>query len=165
MAALREHPRLNSSFDPREGVIVEHSAINLGLAAQTPRGLMVPVLHGVEGHTLRELRDAVGELVAESKRGNFSPAQLSGGTFTLNNYGGFGVDGASPIINLPQTAMLGLGRLKERPWVVDGELTVRQVMTVSFVFDHRVCDGDAASAFLTYVTDRIENPVLLHADL
>lgn len=165
VAALREHPRLNSSFDPREGVIVEHSAINLGLAAQTPRGLMVPVLHGVEGHTLRELRDAVGELVAESKRGNFSPAQLSGGTFTLNNYGGFGVDGASPIINLPQTAMLGLGRLKERPWVVDGELTVRQVMTVSFVFDHRVCDGDAASAFLTYVTDRIENPVLLHADL
>lgn len=165
VAALREHPRLNSSFDSREGVIVEHSAINLGLAAQTPRGLMVPVLHGVEGYTLRELRDAVGELVAESKRGNFSPAQLSGGTFTLNNYGGFGVDGASPIINLPQTAMLGLGRLKERPWVVDGELAVRRVMTVSFVFDHRVCDGDAASAFLTYVTDRIENPVLLHADL
>ncbi|MEF3322700.1 dihydrolipoamide acetyltransferase family protein [Gulosibacter sp. GYB002] len=165
VAALREHPRLNSSFDSREGVIVEHSAINLGLAAQTPRGLMVPVLHGVEGYTLRELRDAVGELVAESKRGNFSPAQLSGGTFTLNNYGGFGVDGASPIINLPQTAMLGLGRLKERPWVVDGELAVRRVMTVSFVFDHRVCDGDAASAFLTYVTDRIENPVLLHTDL
>ena len=165
VAGLAQHPRLNASFDAKANEIVEHAAINLGVAAQTPRGLTVPVVHGVEQMNLRELREGIGEIVEESKRGNFPPAKLAGGTFTLNNYGGFGVDGASPIINLPQAAMLGIGRLKERPWVVDGELAVRKVMTVSFVFDHRVCDGDAASAFLTFVTDRIERPALLFADL
>lgn len=164
VGALKAHPRLNSSFDARAGEIIEHGEINLGIAAQTPRGLTVPVVHGAGQMSLRELREGIGEIVTESKRGNFPPAKLAGGTFTLNNYGGFGVDGASPIINLPQAAMLGLGRLKDRPWVVDGELAVRKVMTVSFVFDHRVCDGDAASAFLTHITDRIEQPVLLHAD-
>ena len=165
VAGLRQHPRLNSSFDEAAGEIIEHDEINLGIAAQTPRGLTVPVVHGAGRMSLRELRDGIGGIVEESGRGNFPPAKLAGGTFTLNNYGGFGVDGASPIINLPQAAMLGIGRLKERPWVVDGELAVRKVVTVSFVFDHRVCDGDAASAFLTFVTDRMERPALLFADL
>lgn len=165
IAGLKQHPRLNSSFDKDANEIVEHGRINLGIAAQTPRGLAVPVLHGVGEMNLRELRDGIGELVAEAPRGKYSPSQLQGGTFTVNNYGGFGVDGSSPIINLPQAAMLGIGRLKERPWVVNGELAVRTVMTVSFVFDHRVCDGDAASAFLTFVTDRMEKPALLFADL
>ncbi|MGO1543956.1 MAG: dihydrolipoamide acetyltransferase family protein [Gulosibacter sp.] len=165
VAGLQQHPRLNASFDKDANEIVEHGTVNLGIAAQTPRGLSVPVVHGASAMTLRELRDGIGELVAEAPRGKFSPSQLQGGTFTLNNYGGFGVDGSSPIINLPQAAMLGIGRLKERPWVVAGELAVRTVMTVSFVFDHRVCDGDAASAFLTYVTDRMERPALLFADL
>ncbi|MDJ1372304.1 2-oxo acid dehydrogenase subunit E2 [Gulosibacter molinativorax] len=165
VAGLKQHPRLNASFDAAANEIVEHGRINLGIAAQTPRGLSVPVVHGASEMNLRELRDGIGELVAEAPRGKYSPSQLQGGTFTLNNYGGFGVDGSSPIINLPQAAMLGIGRLKERPWVVDGEHAVRTVMTVSFVFDHRVCDGDAASAFLTYVTDRMERPALLFADL
>lgn len=165
VAGLKRHPRLNASFDSAANEIVEHGSVNLGLAAQTPRGLAVPVVHGASEMTLRELRDGIAERVAEAPRGKYSPSQLQGGTFTLNNYGGFGVDGSSPIINLPQSAMLGIGRLKERPWVVDGALAVRTVVTVSFVFDHRVCDGDAASAFLTYVTDRIERPTLLFADL
>lgn len=165
VAGLGRHPRLNASFDQAANAIVEYRRINLGLAAQTPRGLAVPVVHGASEMNLRELRDGIGELVAESPRGKYAPSQLQGGTFTLNNYGAFGVDGSSPIINLPQAAMLGIGRLKERPWVVDGELAVRTVMTVSFVFDHRVCDGDAASAFLTFVTDRMEKPALLFADL
>lgn len=165
VAGLQAHPRLNSSYDEAAGEIVEHAEVNLGIAAQTPRGLTVPVVHGAGRMNLRELRDGIGEIVQESGRGNFAPAKLAGGTFTLNNYGAFGVDGASPIINLPQAAMLGIGRLKERPWVVDGELAVRRVLTASFVFDHRVCDGDAASAFLTFVTDRIERPALLFAGL
>lgn len=165
VAGLGQHPRLNASFDQDANEIVEYGRVNLGLAAQTPRGLAVPVVHGASEMNLRELRDGIGELVAEAPRGKYAPSQLQGGTFTLNNYGAFGVDGSSPIINLPQAAMLGIGRLKERPWVVDGELAVRTVMMVSFVFDHRVCDGDAASAFLTYVTDRMEKPALLFADL
>ncbi|SJM55692.1 dihydrolipoamide acetyltransferase family protein [Gulosibacter sp. 10] len=165
VAGLRAHPRLNASFDAERDEILEYGGVNLGIAAQTPRGLSVPVVHGAEGMTLRELRDAIGELVAEAPRGRYAPGQLQGGTFTLNNYGAFGVDGSSPIINLPQAAMLGIGRLKERPWVVDGELAVRTAATVSFVFDHRVCDGGEASAFLTFVTDRIERPALLYADL
>ena len=165
VAGLQQHPRLNSSYDEAAGEIVEHGEINLGIAAQTPRGLTVPVVHGAGRMNLRELRDGIGEIVQESGRGNVAPAKLAGGTFTLNNYGVFGVDGSAPIINLPEVAMLGLGRIKDRPWVVDGELAVRKVVTVSFVFDHRVCDGDAASAFLTYVTDRMERPALLFADL
>ena len=165
VAALQANPVINSSFDTAANEIVEHGAVNLGIAAQTPRGLTVPIVHGAQGMSLRTLRDEIGAIVQESGRGNFPPAKLAGGTFTLNNYGSYGVDGASPIINLPQAAMLGIGRIKERPWVVDGELAVRKVMTVSFVFDHRVCDGDAASAFLTFVTDRIERPALLFADL
>ena len=85
--------------------------------------------------------------------------------FTLNNYGVFGVDGSAPIINLPEVAMLGLGRIKERPWAVEGQLTVRKVMYLSFVFDHRACDGEEPSQFLTFVADCIENPISLLPEL
>jgi pyruvate dehydrogenase E2 component (dihydrolipoamide acetyltransferase) len=155
---LKRYPRLNSTFDG--DAVVEHGRINLGLAAQTPRGLAVPVVHHTESMDLPELRDAIAKVVTAAGEGKFPPEQLRGGTFTLNNYGGFGVDGATPIINLPEAAMLGIGRIKERPWAVEGELTVRKVATFSFVFDHRVCDGQEASDFLTFVTDRIENPEL-----
>jgi pyruvate dehydrogenase E2 component (dihydrolipoamide acetyltransferase) len=163
VAGLRKHPRLNSSFDG--DAVIEHGRINLGLAAQTPRGLVVPVVHHTESMNLRQLRDAVGEVVAAAGEGKFPPERLRGGTFTLNNYGGFGVDGASPIINQPEAAMLGIGRIKDRPWAYRGEIALRKVATFSFVFDHRVCDGEAASQFLTFVTDRIERPELLYADL
>jgi pyruvate dehydrogenase E2 component (dihydrolipoamide acetyltransferase) len=160
VAALRRYPLLNSSVDETAGEIVQHSAINLGLAAQTGRGLMVPVVHGAESMTLNELRDAVTQLVEHAKTGDYPPSVLSGGTFTLNNYGALGVDGSSPIINHPEVAMLGLGRLIERPWVVQGELAVRTVATLSLVFDHRVCDGDVASGFLTHMARCIEEPLI-----
>ena len=161
IAGLKKFPILNSSIDTAAGEIVTHGDINLGLAAQTPRGLMVPVVHGADRMSLRQLRDSVVETVGKAGTGRFDPAELSGGTFTLNNYGVFGVDGSAPIINLPEVAMLGLGRIKERPWVVDGELTVRKVMYLSFVFDHRACDGAEPSQFLTFIADCIENPVSL----
>jgi len=163
IAGLRQFPILNSSVDENE--IVQHAAINLGIAAQPGRGLMVPVIHGAHDLTTRELRDEVATLVATSEKGDFAPAALAGGTFTLNNYGGFGVDGSTPIINHPEVAMLGVGRVIDRPWVVDGELAVRKVATLSFVFDHRVCDGDVASGFLTYVARCIEEPLLLLGNL
>jgi 2-oxoisovalerate dehydrogenase E2 component (dihydrolipoyl transacylase) len=165
VAGLKKYPIINSSIDTAAGEIVTHGDINLGLAAQTPRGLMVPVVHGADQMSLRQLRDSVSETVGKAATGKFDPSELSGGTFTLNNYGVFGVDGSAPIINLPEVAMLGLGRIKDRPWVVDGELTVRKVMYLSFVFDHRACDGQEPSEFLTFVADCIENPISLLPEL
>jgi pyruvate dehydrogenase E2 component (dihydrolipoamide acetyltransferase) len=161
VAGLRQYPILNSSLSADGQAIIQHGRINLGLAAQTPRGLMVPVVHNAQDMTTSQLRDAIVTLVTTSEKGDFAPGSLSGGTFTLNNYGGFGVDGSTPIINFPEVAMLGIGRVLERPWVVDGQLAVRRVMQLSFVFDHRVCDGDVASGFLTYVARCIEEPLLL----
>lgn len=161
VAGLRQYPILNSSLSADGQAIIQHGRINLGLAAQTPRGLMVPVVHNAQDMTTSQLRDAIVALVTTSEKGDFPPGSLSGGTFTLNNYGGFGVDGSTPIINFPEVAMLGIGRVLERPWVVDGQLAVRRVMQLSFVFDHRVCDGDVASGFLTYVARCIEEPLLL----
>jgi pyruvate dehydrogenase E2 component (dihydrolipoamide acetyltransferase) len=165
VVALGRYPILNSSVDDAAGEIVQHASIGLGLAAQTPRGLMVPVIHGAEKLTTAQLRDAVADLVTRAETGDFAPAALTGGTFTVNNYGGFGVDGSTPIINHPEVAMLGIGRMIDRPWVVDGALAVRKVVTLSFVFDHRVCDGDVASGFLTFVARCIEEPLLLLGSL
>lgn len=165
VAGLQKYPVLNSSLDDDTDEIVQHAEINLGFAAQTSRGLLVPVVHDAQTLTLRELRDRVATLVEASKDGHFAPASLSGGTFTLNNYGGFGVDGSTPIINHPEVAMLGVGRIIDRPWVVDGALAVRKVVTLSFVFDHRVCDGGVASGFLTYVAGCIEEPLVLLGDV
>ena len=161
VAGLAEYPILNSSIDDAEGEIVQHSSIGLGLAAQTGRGLMVPVVHDAGSLTTRQLRDRIAELVKASETGEFTQTALTGGTFTLNNYGGFGVDGSTPIINYPEVAMLGVGRIIDRPWVVDGQLAVRKVVTISFVFDHRVCDGDVASGFITFVARCIEEPLTL----
>jgi pyruvate dehydrogenase E2 component (dihydrolipoamide acetyltransferase) len=88
-----------------------------------------------------------------------TPSELSSGSFTLNNYGRFGVDGSAAIINYPQVAILGIGRILDRPWVVDGEIQVRKIAQLSFVFDHRICDGATAAGFVRTVADAIENPV------
>ncbi|TFC31276.1 2-oxo acid dehydrogenase subunit E2 [Cryobacterium sp. TMT1-3] len=165
VAGLRLYPVLNSSVDTASQEILQHGAVNLGIAAQTSRGLMVPVIHGAHAMNTRRLRDAIAALVAQSPDGTFAPSALTGGTFTLNNFGSLGVDGSAAIINHPEAAILGIGRMIERPWVVDHELAVRTVVELSMVFDHRVCDGGTAAGFLTYVARCIENPVSLLADL
>ncbi|WP_271192365.1 dihydrolipoamide acetyltransferase family protein, partial [Agromyces luteolus] len=165
IAGLRRHPSLNASFDADRNELVLHSGINLGLAAQTPRGLLVPVVHGVERMSLRDLRDAIQARTDQASTGAFPPDALTGGTFTLNNYGTLGVDGSAAIINHPEAAMLGIGRLVERPWVVDGAIAVRTVTELTISFDHRVCDGAEAAAFLTFVAGCIERPISLLADL
>lgn len=165
VAGLRNFPILNSSVDVAAGEIVQHAHINLGLAAQTARGLMVPVVKDAGSLTTSGLRDAIADIVETAKTGGFAPEQLRGGTFTLNNYGGFGVDGSAPIINQPEVAMLGIGRIIDRPWVVDGEVVVRKVMVVSMVFDHRVCDGDVPSEFIGFIARCIENPIAVLGEL
>jgi pyruvate dehydrogenase E2 component (dihydrolipoamide acetyltransferase) len=165
VAGLQRYPVLNSSVDTRAGEIVQHGEINLGFAAQSPRGLVVPVVHGAQAMTTVQLARALRELTDLAREGRLAPAQLTGGTFTLNNYGVFGVDGSTPIINHPEAAMLGVGRIIDRPWAHEGQLALRKVTQLSFTFDHRVCDGGTAGGFLRYVADCVEHPAALIADL
>jgi len=165
VAGLRQFPELNSSVDTASQEILQHGAINLGIAAQTSRGLMVPVIHGAHAMSTRQLRDSIAGLVEHAADGTFAPTSLRDGTFTLNNFGSLGVDGSAAIINHPEAAILGIGRMIERPWVVNHELAVRTVVELSMVFDHRVCDGGTAAGFLTFVARCIENPVSLLAEL
>jgi len=158
VAGLREHPVLNARLDTERQEIVALEAVNLGLAVQTDRGLVVPAVLGADRMTTAGLDTAIRDLTARAREGRATTEELTAGTFTLNNYGSFNVDGSAAIINHPQVAILGLGRIIDRPWVVDGELCVRKITQMSFVFDHRVCDGGTAAGFMRSVADAIENP-------
>lgn len=163
MAGLARFPELNSSIDGDE--IVQHGHVNLGFAAQTDRGLVVPVVKDAASMTTGQLGAEIARLTAGAREGRLEPADLTGGTITLNNYGVFGVDGSTPIINHPEAALLGVGRIVDKPWVVDGGLAVRKVTQLSLTFDHRVCDGGTAGGFLRFVADCVEQPIGLLADL
>ena len=160
MIALAKFPELNSTVDTAAGEILRYENVGLGIAAQTDRGLMVPVVPQADKADLKELAERLGELTELARTGSLPAARLSGGTFTLNNYGAFGVDGSAAIINHPEAAILGIGRIIDRPWVVDGEVAVRKVAQLSLAFDHRVCDGGVAGGFLRTVADFVENPVV-----
>lgn len=162
-SALRGHPALNATVDDEAALITRHRSIGLGIAVQGARGLVVPVLRDAGGRTLGQLARDTHRLVREAASGTLTPAQLTGGTFTLNNYGPLGVDGADPIINLPQAAMLGVARIAQRPWAHQGTLALRSTVRLAVTFDHRVCDGTQAAAFLTEVASCVERPLrLLH---
>lgn len=167
VAGLGRFPELNMQLVSSDGQdsLVEFAGINLGFATQTERGLVVPVLRNAQGRTARELGEAIGPLTERALGGRSGPAELSGGTFTINNYGVLGVDGSAAIINFPEAAMLGLGRIMDKPWVVDGELCVRKMTELTLAFDHRVCDGAVAAGFLRFVADATENPVGVLAEL
>ncbi|MDI9947643.1 dihydrolipoamide acetyltransferase family protein [Rhodococcus sp. IEGM 1305] len=159
LAALKQYPELNSTVDTERNEIVRYGHVHLGIAAQTPRGLVVPVIEKADSLTTVELARQLRDTTALAREGTLPPARLTGGTFTLNNYGVFGVDGSTPIINHPEAAILGVGRIIEKPWVVNGQLAVRKVTQVSLSFDHRVCDGGVAGGFLRLFADYIENPI------
>ncbi|MFE1249002.1 dihydrolipoamide acetyltransferase family protein [Streptomyces sp. NPDC058735] len=160
-AALARFPELNSTVDAEAGEIVRFDHVHLGFAAQTDRGLVVPVVRDAHARDAESLTAEFARLTEAGRAGALTPADLTGGTFTLNNYGVFGVDGSTPIINHPEAAMLGVGRIVPRPWVYEGELAVRQVVQLSLTFDHRVCDGGVAGGFLRYVADCVEQPAVL----
>jgi pyruvate dehydrogenase E2 component (dihydrolipoamide acetyltransferase) len=132
---------------------------------QTDHGLVVPVVHDAQRLATRSLSDQIARLTERARSGSLTPVELTGGTFTVNNYGVFGVDGSAAIINYPEVAILGLGRIMARPWVVDGTLQVRPVGQLTLAFDHRACDGGVAGGFLRYVADCVESPVRVLADL
>ncbi|MET4927480.1 dihydrolipoamide acetyltransferase family protein [Streptomyces sp. PSRA5] len=160
-AALARYPELNSTVDMEAREIVRLRDVHLGFAAQTERGLVVPVVRDAQSRSAESLSAEFARLTEAGRSGTLTPGDLTGGTFTLNNYGVFGVDGSTPIINHPEAAMLGIGRIVAKPWVHEGELAVRQVVQLSLTFDHRVCDGGTAGGFLRYVADCVEQPAVL----
>ncbi|CAM3121208.1 Dihydrolipoyllysine-residue acetyltransferase component of pyruvate dehydrogenase complex [Arthrobacter ulcerisalmonis] len=167
-AGLRKYPALNTRLEaaPDGGQqIVTFDGVNLGFAAQTDRGLVVPSIVAAHKLSARELDGEIRRLTAVARAGKATPAELGRGTFTVNNYGVFGVDGSAAIINHPEVAILGIGRIIDKPWVVRGELAVRKVVELTLTFDHRVCDGGTAAGFLRYVADAVESPGTVLADL
>jgi len=160
---LRRYPELNGRVEADE--IVLPPFVHLGFAAQTSRGLVVPVVRDAHLLSARDLSAAIAGLTDAARAATASPADLTGGTFTVNNYGVFGVDGSAAIINHPEVAILGLGRIIDRPWVVDGAVLVRKLAELTLAFDHRVCDGATAGGFLRFVADCIESPASALADL
>ncbi|GAA3794462.1 dihydrolipoamide acetyltransferase family protein [Amycolatopsis tucumanensis] len=165
IAGLTRFPELNARVDTERGEIAHLDGVNLGLAAQTDRGLVVPAITGAHRLGMRGLDAEIRRLTAAARAGTATAAELSSSSFTLNNYGVLGVDGSAAIINHPEVAILGMGRIIPRPWVVGGEVVARQIVQLSLVFDHRVCDGGTAGGFLRYVADAIESPTSAMADL
>ncbi|HVD28116.1 MAG TPA: dihydrolipoamide acetyltransferase family protein, partial [Mycobacteriales bacterium] len=160
LLAARRHPLINSSWDEQAQEIVVKEYVNLGIAAATPRGLVVPNIKDAGRFSLRELAVALGELTETARAGRTTPADMAGGTITITNVGVFGVDGGTPILNPGETAILAVGAVREMPWVLDGQLAVRQVTQLALSFDHRIVDGQLGSEFLSDLAAILADPGL-----
>ncbi|MGB3697427.1 MAG: dihydrolipoamide acetyltransferase family protein [Gordonia sp. (in: high G+C Gram-positive bacteria)] len=163
LAALRTNPSLNSSWDEQAQEIVTKHYVNLGIAAATPRGLLVPNIKNAQAMSLRDLAVALADLTAVAKEGKTAPADLLGGTISITNIGVFGIDSGTPIINPGEAAILCFGAVRRRPWEWEGEIALRQVTTLSLSFDHRLVDGEQGSTFLAAVADMLADPLSLIA--
>jgi pyruvate dehydrogenase E2 component (dihydrolipoamide acetyltransferase) len=159
--ALTEHPLLNASLEG--DAIKVWGRIHVGLAVDTERGLLVPVVRDVDRKGLHRLSEETVSLVDRARAGQCTPDELSGGTFTLTNLGMFGIDAFTPLINLPECAVLGVGRIKRQPVMVDAEVVGRDMVWLSLAFDHRLVDGGPAARFLQRVVQLVEHPHLLIA--
>ncbi|MBP1948396.1 dihydrolipoamide acetyltransferase family protein [Virgibacillus litoralis] len=153
---LGNHPKVNASLVGDE--IVMNKDVNIGLAVAVENGLIVPSVPNADKKGLAELTEASKTLGLKARDGKLSPDEMSGSTFSISNLGMYAVDGFTPIINPPETAILGVGRIVEKPVIVDGSVEVRPMMVLSLSFDHRAIDGAPAAAFLTELKDRLENP-------
>jgi pyruvate dehydrogenase E2 component (dihydrolipoamide acetyltransferase) len=158
LVAIRRHPEVNAAWDEATQEIVHKSYVNLGIAAATPRGLIVPNIKDAQAKTLPELAAALGELVATAREGKTSPAAMQGGTVTITNVGVFGVDTGTPILNPGESAILAFGAVKLQPWVHKGKVKPRHVTTLALSFDHRLVDGELGSKVLADVAAILETP-------
>lgn len=156
--ALLRHPELNSRWDESAGEIIQYRYVNLGIAAATERGLVVPNIKDAHALDLAALADALGELAQTARTGRSGIEQLTGGTFSLTNFGVFGVDAGTPILNPGEAGILGVGAVRRLPWEHDGQVALREVMTLSLSFDHRLVDGEQGSRFLRDVADVLRDP-------
>lgn len=157
--ALAEHSIVNSSLDGEQIKIFED--VNIGVAVATEKGLVVPVIRNADKKGLEEISSTLNDLIEKAKTGKLSKEELSGGTFTITNLGMFGVEIFTPIINPPETAILGVGKIVEKPVIVNKEIAVKSMMYLSLSYDHRVIDGAPAAQFLQKMKQYLENPNLL----
>lgn len=157
--AVRRNPTVNSTWTD-ENIIV-HNFVNFGIAAATPRGLIVPNIKDADKMSMLELAKAIEQLAATAREGKTTPADMADGTITITNIGVFGVDTGTPILNPGEVGIVALGSIRPKPWVVNNEIVIRQVTTIGATFDHRVVDGDVASRFVQDVASVIEEPALL----
>ena len=163
LIAVGRHPLVNSSWDAAAEEIVVKHYVNLGIAVAAERGLIVPNVKHADALTLPELARALQVLTETGRAGKATPADLAGGTITITNVGVFGVDAGTPILTPGETVILAFGQVKEAPWVVGGQLAVRQVCTLSLSFDHRIVDGELGSAVLRDVGSMLTDPVRMLA--
>lgn len=161
LIALRNNPTLNSRWDEARQEIIQFNYVNLGIAAATPRGLTVPNIKDADRLTLRELATALSDLTDTARAGKTSPSDLSGGTLSITNIGVFGIDAGTPILNPGEAAIVALGAVRKAPWVVDDEIAVRQVMSLSLSFDHRLVDGEQGSRFLADLGAILSDPAMV----
>lgn len=160
-AGLRQFPILNSSLDEAANELVYHGAINMGVAVDTPNGLIVPVVRNADTKTMLQTAAEVTELAERARDGKTRPDDVGGGTFTITNAGNIGGLLATPIINIPEVAILGVHAIRQRPWVVNGEIVVRDIMYLSISLDHRVVDGAVGARFMNVLKELLENPPLM----
>ncbi|MFJ9904522.1 dihydrolipoamide acetyltransferase family protein [Streptomyces sp. NPDC101152] len=158
LVAVKRNPDINASWDEAAQEIVLKHYVNLGIAAATPRGLIVPNIKDAHAKTLPQLAESLGELVSTAREGRTSPAAMQGGTVTITNVGVFGVDTGTPILNPGESAILAVGAIKLQPWVHKGKVKPRQVTTLALSFDHRLVDGELGSRFLADVAAILEQP-------
>lgn len=161
--AVQRNPSVNSRWDEAAQEIIQFNYVNLGIAAATPRGLMVPNIKDADSMDLAGLADALSTLVETAKTGASSPAELSGGTISITNIGSFGIDAGTPILNTGEAMILALGAVRRQPWEFNGEIALRQVLTLSVSFDHRLVDGEQGSKFLADVGAILAKPAMLLA--
>lgn len=159
--ALIEHPLLNASVDEEREEIIIKRYYNMGVAVDTPDGLMVPVIRDVDKKSILELAAEIQELSQKARERKIKIEEMKGSTFTITNYGHFGGTFATPIINYPDVAILGTGKITEKPWVKDGQVVIRKILPLSLTFDHRVTDGVDSARFLSKVIQYLEDPALL----
>jgi len=161
IAGLTEHPYLNASLDDENEEIILKKYFNIGFAADTPEGLMVPVVKNAKDKSILQLAQELTQLVEKARNRTIDLADLKGGTFTISNYGALGGIYATPIINYPEVAILGVGKIKDTPVVRNGKVVVRKILSLALSFDHRVVDGGEGARFLNTVIARLEDPDLI----
>jgi len=163
LIALRRQPSLNSRWEEASQEIVQFNYVNLGIAAATPRGLTVPNIKDADRMSLTELSTAITALTETARSGKTSPAELSGGTISITNIGVFGIDAGTPILNPGEAAILAMGAVRKMPWEYKDEVALRQVMTLSLSFDHRLVDGEQGSRFLADIGAILADPGMVLA--
>ncbi|WP_344299805.1 dihydrolipoamide acetyltransferase family protein [Sinomonas flava] len=161
LVALKRNPSLNSHWDEAAQEIVQYHYVNLGIAAATPRGLVVPNVKDAQDLTLQELAEAIAVLAQNARDGRPTPEELSGGTISITNIGVFGIDAGTPILNPGEAAIVAMGQVRRLPWEFHGEVALREVMTLSLSFDHRLVDGEQASRFLADLGAILADPGLV----